>query len=97
MVETFGTTTAKNGLFNTIDRTSIACTEGKIIRRMWRCVFCVHKKIMKTISKSNHEKYTNREDDLSLQQVSIVSHFSVAIPFCMHWQISIRRLQVLVA
>ena len=90
----FGTSAANNGLFNII---SIVCTEGEIIRRMWRCAFCLHKKIMKTITKLSCEKYINYEDDVSLQQISIVSHFGVAIPFRMHWQISIRRLQVLVA
>ena len=39
----FGTSAAINGLFNAIDKACIACTEGKIIRRMQRCVFCVHK------------------------------------------------------
>ena len=43
------------------------------------------------------DTYMNHQDDLSLQQVSIISRVGVAIPFDMSQRISIRRLQVPVA
>ena len=42
----------------------------------------------------NRYRYTNCEDDFSLQQVSIVSRVSMVIPFHAHQQISITRIQV---
>ena len=38
-----------------------------------------------------------REDNFLLQQVSIISHVGVAIPFRVSQQTSIRRVQVLIA
>ena len=43
------------------------------------------------------DTYMNREDDASLQQISIISRVSVAIPFYTSQRISIRRLQIPVA
>ena len=41
--ETFATNTLQNGILNTVHRTCIAYTEGKIIGIIWRCVLCTHK------------------------------------------------------
>ena len=36
---------------------------------------------MKTICELNHDRYVNRQDSFSLQQVSIVPRVGMAIPF----------------
>ena len=69
------------------------------LKRKWQAKLFSNRKVIngKTICESNCDRYMNHKDDFLLQQVCIVSHVGVSIPFHACWWISIKRLQVLVA